>query len=65
MKYLGTIFVSLLLVFTVALPAYADDGNKNGKGGSAPDAAIVLMLPAAGAAAVGARAWLRRGKQHK
>ena len=55
----------LLTMAFLAVPAYADDGNKGNHGGNAPEASIALILPAAAASAVGVRAFLRRGKQPK
>lgn len=63
-KVIGTI-VGVVALLTLAAPAYAGDDNKNGHGGSAPDASVALILPAAGAAALGARAFLRKSRPSK
>ena len=63
MKQLGRALVALTLLLIVAAPAYADNGNKDGKGDDAPEAAMVLLLPAAGAGAVGLRMMFKRGKR--
>jgi len=56
---------AVAVLLAIAAPAYADDGNKDGKGDSAPEAPIALMLPLAGAAAVGARAMFQKKKHIK
>ena len=46
---------SALMLGLIAAPAYADEGDDGGKGHKAPEASLVLLLPAAGGAALGIR----------
>lgn len=61
-KYLA-IAGSVLMLGLIASPALADEGDDGGVGKKAPEASLVLLLPAAGGAALGIRLLLANRKQ--